>query len=223
MNWKPIFGIVIVFSLLLQLKNCRYGAEHQDVAPQYQGAHLAAVNGQNLLKEKKTAEALRYYEMARAELEHENVRGDLGTDEYINYGFVLNDIGVIHLAWALYGREPDPTQTSVDLEKIDQEELQQARGALQEAVAFYLRWYTNNPTAYERFAKAISESYANLGTALKYSGDEPAAVGAFADSLRYNPKNDRAEHGLTLIQRDPAPYIRQGEDQWQEHKRKGLL
>ena len=111
---KPIFGVVIVFSLLLQLKNCRYGVEHHDVDSKYEGAHLAAVNGQSLLKEKKTVEALRDYELARAELEHANVRGDRCEDTYINYGFVLNDIGVIHLAWALYGREPDPEQSAID-------------------------------------------------------------------------------------------------------------
>ena len=47
------------------------------------------------------------------------MRGDRGDDEYINYGFVLNEIGVIHLAWALYGQEPDPDQTSIDPVAVD--------------------------------------------------------------------------------------------------------
>lgn len=223
MNLKPIFIIVILFSLLLQLKNCRYGAEHQEVDPKYKGAHLAAVNGQNLLKEKKAAEALRYYEMAKAELEHENVRGDRGEDKYINYGFVLNEIGVIHLAWALYGQEPDPAQTRVDPAAVDQEELELARESLQGAVEFYLRWYPNNPKGYERFAKAISNSYANLGTALKYGGQRDQAVAAFINALKYNPDNGNAEHDLGLLEIDPAPYVKEGEAEWQKHKRKGPL
>ena len=162
MNLKPIFIIVIVFSLLLQLKNCKYGAEHQEVDPKYKGAHLAAVNGQKLLQEKESEEALRYYEMARAELEHEKVRGDLGEDVYINYGFVMNDIGVIHLAWALYGKAPDPTQQQIDSAAIDGEELALARDALQTAVDFYHRWYGHNAKDYRRYAKAVGESYSNL-------------------------------------------------------------
>jgi tetratricopeptide (TPR) repeat protein len=223
MNLKPVIGLVIVLSLLLQLKNCNYGAEHQDVEPKYKGAHLAAVNGQNLLKEKRTAEALVYYEMAREELEHPDVRGDRGADSYINYGFVLNDIGVIHLAWALYGREPDPGQTRVDPAAVDPQELEQARSALQEAVAFYLRWYPNNPRSYERFAKAISESYANLGTALKYGGQPDEAGAAFRSALRHNPRNGNAEHGLELLGIDPAPAIEEGKAQWEANKRSGLL
>lgn len=223
MNLKPIFIIVIVFSLLLQLKNCKYGAEHQDVDPKYKGAHLAAVNAQNLLGEKKPEEALRYYEMAKAELEHPNVRGDLGEDVYINYGFVLNDIGVIHLAWALYGREPDPTQQQIELDAVDPTELALARQSLAAAVEFYHRWYGNNPKDYERFAKAVGESYANLGTALKYLGRRDEAVAALINSLKYNPKNENAKHSLELLEIDPEPYVKEGEAQWEQNKDRRLL
>ena len=118
MNFKPIFVLIVIISLILQLRNCEYGAEHQDVDPKYQKAHLVAISAQDLLKEKKPAEALEYYEMARREMEHPDVQADKGQDIYINYGFVMNDIGVIHLSWALYGSPKKPCGLKVRMSRM---------------------------------------------------------------------------------------------------------
>ena len=195
MNLKPIFVLIIIVSLILQLRNCEYGAEHQvkfgDFDPKYKNAHLTAVSAQKMLGDKEYAEALRYYEMARDEMEHPNVRADKGEDIYINYGFVMNDIGVIHLSWALYGKEMNTDVSHIDLNEINEEELLKAKEALNEAIDFYKRWYEHNQDDYERFAKAIAESYANLGTALKYSGEQEKALEAFRKSLLRNPDKSK--------------------------------
>jgi len=217
MNLKPIFVLVIIFSLILQLRNCEYGAEHQKVDPKYENAHLTAVSAQRLLKEKKPKEALEYYEAARREMEHPNVGADKGEDIYINYGFVMNDIGVIHLGWALYGKELDTEVTQVDMANIDLEELKTATAALQGAIDFYERWYKHNPKDYEPYSKAISESYANLGVALKYAGKTDEAVAAFAQSLLRNPKNGNAERSLTMLDINPQPYIEAGKKELEKH------
>nr|WP_320048737.1 tetratricopeptide repeat protein [uncultured Desulfuromonas sp.] len=217
MNLKPIFVLVIIFSLIMQLRNCEYGAEHQSVDPKYKNAHLTAVSAQKLLKEGKQQEALNYYEMARREMEHANVGADKGEDVYINYGFVMNDIGVIHLGWALYGKDLDTERTQIDMANIDQQELQTASQALQSAIDFYNRWYKHNPDDYERYSKAISESYANLGVALKYAGKTDEAVAAFSQSLLRNPKNGNAERSLKMLDINPKPYIEAGENELKQH------
>nr|WP_320115227.1 hypothetical protein [uncultured Desulfuromonas sp.] len=217
MNLKPIFVLVIIISLILQLRNCEYGAEHQKVDPKYENAHLTAVSAQNLLKEKKQKEALEYYEAARREMEHPNVGADKGEDVYINYGFVLNDIGVIHLSWALYGKELDTERTQIDMANIDPQELKTATESLQGAIDFYERWYKHNPKDYERYSKAISESYANLGVALKYAGKTDEAVAAFAQSLLRNPGNGNAERSLKMLDINPAPYIEAGKAEMAKH------
>ncbi len=217
MNLKPIFVLVIIISLILQLRNCEYGAEHQKVDPKYENAHLTAVSAQNLLKEKKQKEALEYYEAARREMEHPNVGADKGEDVYINYGFVLNDIGVIHLSWALYGKELDTERTQIDMANIDPQELKTATESLQGAIDFYERWYKHNPKDYERYSKAISESYANLGVALKYAGKTDDAVAAFAQSLLRNPGNGNAERSLKMLDINPAPYIEAGKAEMAKH------
>jgi tetratricopeptide (TPR) repeat protein len=223
MNLKPIFVLIIIVSLILQLRNCEYGAEHQvkfdDFDPKYKNAHLTAVSAQQLLVDKEFAEALRYYEMARDEMEHPNVRADKGEDIYINYGFVMNDIGVIHLGWALYGKEMNTDVSHIDLNNIDETELEKAREALNEAIDFYKRWYENNEDDYERFAKAISETYANLGTALKYSGEQEKALEAFRLSLLRNPDNSTAKRALELLDISPTPYIEAGEEEKKKHKK----
>lgn len=217
MNFKPIFALVIVISLIMLLKDCHYGAEHQDVAPKYKTAHLTAVSAQNLLKQKKPAEALKYYEAARKEMENPAVGADKGEDIYINYGFVLNDIGVIHLGWALYGKDLDIEHDTINIADIDRKELDIGRQALQDAVDFYLRWYKHNPKDYERFSKAISESYANLGVALKYSDRLPEAKEAFRLALLYKPDNGNAEHSLTMLDINPQPYIEAGKKELKRH------
>ena len=217
MNLKPIFVLVIIISLIFQLKNCEYGAEHQSVDPKYKNAHLIAVSAQKLLKEGKQQEALKYYEMARREMEHAKVGADKGEDVYINYGFVMNDIGVIHLGWALYGKDLDTERTQIDMANIDQQELQTASQALQSAIDFYARWYKHNPKNYERYSKAISESYANLGVALKYAGKTDEAVAAFSQSLLRNPKNGNAERSLKMLDINPKPYIEAGEKELKQH------
>ncbi|EAT14161.1 TPR repeat [Desulfuromonas acetoxidans DSM 684] len=199
------------------MRNCEYGAEHQKVDPKYENAHLTAISAQNLLKEKKPKEALEYYEAARREMEHPNVGADKGEDIYINYGFVMNDIGVIHLSWALYGKELDTERTQIDMANIDPQELQTATQALREAIDFYERWYKHNPNDYERYSKAISESYANLGVALKYAGKTDEAVAAFAQSLLRNPKNGNAERSLTMLEINPKPYIEAGQKEMEKH------
>jgi len=223
MNLKPIFVLIIIVSLILQLRNCEYGAEHQvkfdDFDPKYKNAHLTAVSAQQLLGDKEYAEALRYYEMARDEMEHPNVRADKGEDIYINYGFVMNDIGVIHLGWALYGKEMDTDVSHIDLNEIDETELVKAREALNKAIDFYKRWYEHNEDDYERFAKAIAESYANLGTALKYSGEQEKALEAFRLSLLRNPDNSTAERALEMLDINPTPYIEAGEKEEKKHKK----
>lgn len=217
MNLKPIFVLVIIISLIMLLRDCEYGAEHQNVDPKFKNAHLTAVSAQNLLKEKKPAEALKYYETARREMEHENVRADAGTDIYINYGFVMNDIGVIHLSWALYGKELKTERSHVDMAMIDRNELTLATEALNTAIAFYQRWYKNNPKDYERFSKAIAESYANLGVALKYAGKTDDAQEAFRMALLRNPDNGNAERSLTMLEINPKPYIDAGKLEQEKH------
>ncbi|MEJ2201490.1 MAG: tetratricopeptide repeat protein [Desulfuromonadaceae bacterium] len=219
MNLKPFFILGIILLLLLWLSRCEYGAEHQDVAPKYKNAHLTAVSAQNLLKEKKYEEALKYYEMAQREMEHPSIRADLGEDIYINYGFVMNDIGVIHLGWALYGKELNTQIDHVELATIDQEELAKARQALETAVTFYERWFKHNPKNYERFSQAIAESLANYGIALKYSGELEPAREAFQRSLRYNPDNGNAERSLKMLGIDPQPYIEAGKAERDRHKK----
>ncbi|MDY0189463.1 MAG: hypothetical protein RBR22_01910 [Desulfuromonas sp.] len=217
MNFKPIFVLVIIISLIMLLKDCRYGAEHQDVEPKYKTAHLTAVSAQNLLKQKKPAEALEYYEAARREMESPEVGADKGEDVYINYGFVLNDIGVIHLGWALYGKDLEIEHSTIDIAAIDRKELAMGKQALQDAVDFYLRWYKHNPKDYERFSKAISESYANLGVALKYSDQLAEAQEAFRLALLYKPDNGNAEHSLTMLEINPQPYIEAGKKEQERH------
>ncbi|MCD6526512.1 MAG: hypothetical protein J7K75_05950 [Desulfuromonas sp.] len=218
MNLKPIFVLVIIISLIMLLKDCHYGAEHQKVDPKFQNAHLTAVSAQNLLKEKKPAEALKLYEAARAEMEHPNVRADEGTDVYINYGFVTNDIGVIHLSWAMYGKDLNTEHSHVDMALIDRDELALATEALNSSIAFYERWYKNNPKDYERFSKAVSESYANLGVALKYAEKMDEAQEAFRMSLLLNPDNGNAERSLTMLEINPEPYIEAGKQEREKHE-----
>ncbi|OQY18399.1 MAG: hypothetical protein B6I36_07055 [Desulfobacteraceae bacterium 4572_35.1] len=217
MNFKPIFVLIIIISLIMLLKDCRYGAEHQDVAPKYKNAHITAVSAQNLLKQKKPAEALEYYKAARREMENPKVGANKGEDIYINYGFVLNDIGVIHMSWALYGKDLETKHSHIDMASIDREELAKGRESLEKAIDFYKRWYTHNPKDYERFSKAISESYANLGTALKYSDRHNDAVEAFRLSLLHNPDNGNAERALTMLEINPRAYIEAGEKEQKLH------
>lgn len=215
MNLKPIFVLIIIVSLIMALKDCHYGAEHQDVAPKYKNAHLTAVSGQNLLKQKKPAEALKYYEAARRSME--KTGADAGKDLYINYGFVLNDIGVIHLSWALYGNDLEIKRNHIDKANIDRDELAMGLKALQQAVEFYDRWYKHNPKDYERYTKAISESYANLGVALKYADRLDEAKEAFRLALLRNPDNGNAEHSLTMLEINPQPYIEAGKKEQELH------
>ncbi len=223
MNLKPIFILIIIVSLILQLRNCEYGAEHQvnfdKFDPKYENAHLTAVSAQNLLEEKEYAEALRYYEMARAEMEHPNIRADKGEDLYINYGFVMNDIGVIHLGWALYGKDMNTEISHIDMKAVDTVELDKAREALEAAIDFYLRWYEHNEKEYELFTKAISESYTNLGTVLKYSDEQEKALEAFRLALLHNPNNRNAKHSLEILDISPAPYIEAGKEELKKHKK----
>lgn len=218
MNLKPFFILGIIVSLIMLLSRCEYGPEHQDVAPKYKNAHLTAVSGQNLLKEKKYEEALRYYEIAQKEMEHPNVQADKGEDIYINYGFVMNDIGVIHLSWALYGKDMNTQIAHVDMAAIDRTELAKARQALETSIDFYQRWYEHNPKDYERYAKAVSESLANYGTALKYSGDMETAKAIFQEALLRNPDNGNAERSLSMIGVDPKPYIEAGKAELEKNK-----
>lgn len=211
MKKRYLVGALVVVALVAVARNCRYGAEKQDVPDKYRNAHLTAVSAQNLLKQKKYEEALAYYEAARAEMEHEAVGADKGEDLYVNYGFVCNDIGVIRLAWALYGRPADTTRGGVDPEKIDRAELAAATASLEAAVAFYHRWYAHNPREYERYARAVSESLANLGVAYKYAGERDRAVETFGDALRFNPRNGNAERSLGMLGVDPAPFREAGE------------
>lgn len=217
MNLKPFFILGIIISLIMLLSRCEYGAEHQDVAPKYKKAHLTAVSAQNLLKAKNYEEALKYYEMAQREMEHPDVRADQGEDLYINYGFVMNDIGVIHLGWALYGKKLNTQRDRVDPAAVDQAEIEKALLALKTSVDFYLRWFEHNPKDYERFSKAISESLANLGIALKYSGDMEAAREAFRRSLLYNPDNGNAERSVKMLGIDPKPFIEAGKAEVDKH------
>lgn len=217
MNFKPIFVLIIIISLIMYLSQCKYGAEHQKVDPKYKNAHLTAVSAQNLLKEKKPAEALKYYEMARKEMEHPEVGASKGEDIYINYGFVMNDIGVIHLSWALYGKDEDTEHTHINMATVDREELAQATTALETSIAFYQRWFEHNPTDYERFSKAISESYANLGIAYKYADKKDKAVEQFRLSLLFKPDNGNAERSLTMLEINPTPYIEAGKIELEKH------
>ena len=219
MNLKPFFILGIIISLIMLLSRCEYGAEHQDVAPKYKNAHLAAVNAQNMLKEKNYEEALNYYEIAQREMEHPNVQANKGEDIYINYGFVMNDIGVIHLSWALYGKDMNTQIDHIDLNAIDKTELAKARQALETAIDFYQRWFEHNPKDYERYSKAISESLANYGTALKYSGDLEGAKAAFQESLLRNPDNGNADRALKMIDVDPTPYIEAGKAELEKRKK----
>lgn len=211
MKKRYLAVVLVLVGLAVLGRSCRYGAEKQDVPEQYRSAHLTAVSAQNLLRQKKYEEALTYYEAARAEMEHEAVGANKGEDLYVNYGFVCNDIGVIRLAWALYGRPADTTRGGIDPEKVDPAELALATASLEAAVAFYHRWYSHNPQEYERYARAVSESLANLGVAYKYAGDRDRAVEAFGDALRFHPKNGNAERSLGLLGVDPAPYREAGE------------
>ncbi len=217
MNFKPIFILLVIVSLILQLKNCDYGAEHQDVPEKYKKAHLTAVSAQNLLKKKKYAEALKYYDAARRELEHPKVRGDKGDDLYINYGFVMNDIGVIHLSWALYGKDEEKCPDHIDIAKIDRKELALATSALEKAVAFYKRWYKHNPKEYERYSKALTETYANLGVAYKYAERKKDAIEMFRLALLLKPDNGNAERSLKMLDISPAPFIEAGEKELEKH------
>ena len=222
MNFKPILVLLVIVFLILQLRNCHYGPENQDVAPKYKNAHLTAVSGQNLMKAKKYEEALKYYEAAKNEMEHPGVGADKGADIYINYGFVMNDIGVIHLGWALYGKEMNTEKEGINPKDVNQAELLEARKALEASADFYHRWFANNPKDYERYSKALSETYANLGTTYKYEetpDNTEKAKQAFIESLKLNPKNGNAERGLKLLDVDPKPYIELGEKEVKEHKR----
>ncbi len=223
MNLKPIFVLIIIVSLILQLRNCEYGAEHQvkfdKFDPKYENAHLTAVSAQNLLGEKEYAEALRYYQLARAEMEHPKVRADKGEDIYINYGFVMNDIGVIHLGWALYGKEMNTDISHIDLDAVDRIELDKAKDALETAIAFYQRWYAFNENDYELFAKAISESYTNWGMTLKYRGEQEKAIEAFGLALQHNPNSQNAKRALEMLDISPAPYIEAGKEELKKHKK----
>ncbi|MDY0213298.1 MAG: hypothetical protein RBR06_09860 [Desulfuromonadaceae bacterium] len=223
MNLKPIFILIIIVSLILQLRNCQYGAEHQvnfdKFDPKYENAHLTAVSAQNLLGEKKYAEALHYYEMARAEMEHPNVRADKGEDIYINYGFVMNDIGVIHLGWSLYGKDMNTDISHIDQKAVDTVELAKAKVALETAIDFYLRWFEHNENEYELFSKAISESYTNLGMTLKYSGEQEKALEAFRLALLNNPDSHNAKRALEMLDISPAPYIEAGKEELKKHKK----
>jgi len=217
MNFKPIFVLIIIISLIMLLKDCRYGAEHQDVDPKYKNAHLTAVSAQNLLKQKKPAEALKYYEAAKREMEDPSVGASKGEDIYINYGFVLNDIGVIRLGWALYGKDLETEKSCINIADIDRTELALATASLQSAIDFYTRWYEHNPSDYERFSKAISESYANLGVALKYADKINEAQEAFRMALLRNPDNGNAEHSLTMLEINPQPYKEAGKKEQEKH------
>lgn len=218
MNFKPIFLLVIIISLIMYLSQCKYGAEHQNVQEKYKNAHLTAVSAQNLLKEKKPAEALKYYEMARAEMEHPNVGADKGEDIYINYGFVLNDIGVIHLSWALYGKDLKTDRNRINMATIDHTELALATEALKISADFYTRWFEHNPKDYERFSKALSECYANLGVAYKYADQVDKAEDTFRLSLLFNPENGNAERSLTMLEINPFPYIEAGKKERELHE-----
>ncbi|OHB33848.1 MAG: hypothetical protein A2X84_10705 [Desulfuromonadaceae bacterium GWC2_58_13] len=218
MNLKPFFILGIIVSLIMLLSRCEYGAEHQEVETKYKNAHLTAVSAQKLLKLKNYEEALKYYEMAQREMEHPNVGADKGEDLYINYGFVMNDIGVIHMGWALYGKALNTQRDQVDMAAIDQTELKTARQALETAIDFYQRWFEHNPKEYERFSQAIAESLANYGVALKYSGEMDQAQEAFRRSLLYNPGNGNAERSLKMIGVDPQPFIEAGKAEQKKHK-----
>ncbi len=217
MNFKPIIVLVIIVSLIMLLKDCHYGAEHQDVQPKYKNAHLTAISAQNLLKQKKPAEALTYYEAAKTEMEDPAIGASKGEDIYINYGFVMNDIGVIHLSWALYGKDLETQRSCIEMSSIDRTELALATKALQGSVAFYTRWYEHNPTDYERYSKAISESYANLGVALKYANKLADAEEAFRMALLFKPDNGNAERSLTMLEINPQPYIEAGKTERDKH------
>ena len=217
MNFKPIFVLVIIISCIMMLKDCHYGAEHQTVNPKYKNAHLTAISAQNLLKQKKPAEALKYYEMARKEMEHPNVGASKGEDIYINYGFVMNDIGVIHLSWALYGKSADTEHTHINMATIDLDDLAKGTAALETSVEFYKRWFEHNPTDYERYSKAISESYANLGVAYKYADKKDKAVEQFRLALLFKPDNGNAERSLTMLEINPDPYIEAGKIEREKH------
>ena len=217
MNLKPIIFLVIIISLILQLRNCHYGAEHQDVDPKYKNAHLTAVSAQNLLKKKKYTEALKYYEIAQREMEHPNVGASKGEDLYVNYGFVMNDIGVIHLSWALYGKDEDNRPDMINIVKIDRKELALATTALEQAVSFYKRWYKHNPKEYERYSKALSESYDNLGVAYKYADRMEDAIEMFRLSLLLKPDNGNAERSLKLLDISPSKFILAGEEELKKH------
>ncbi|GAB4281105.1 MAG: hypothetical protein Kow0092_36550 [Deferrisomatales bacterium] len=219
MRPKYIVILLAIAAAGLLFRKCEYGPEHLEVAPKYKKAHVTTVSAQNLLKQKKYEEALRYYEAAKAEMEHPSVRADKGEDVYINYGLVLNDIGVIHLAWALYGRDLDTDRKAVDPEQVDPAELARATEALEGAAAFYRRWYAHNPQEYERYARAISETYANLGVAYKYAGRREQAVAALAESLRFYPKNGNAQRSLRLLEVDPQPFVEAGEQAWKARVR----
>lgn len=217
MNFKPIFVLVIIISCIMMLKDCHYGAEHQKVDPKYKNAHLTAVSAQNLLKQKKPAEALEYYETARKEMEHPNVAASKGESLYINYGFVMNDIGVIHLSWALYGKDEEITHSHIDMATINRHELALATAAIEESIAFYQRWFEHNPKEYERYSKAISESYANLGVAYKYADKKDKAVEQFRLALFFKPDNGNAERSLTMLEINANPYIEAGEAELEKH------
>ncbi len=217
MNFKPIIMLIIVVSLIMLMKDCHYGAEHQDVAPQYKNVHLIAISAQNLLKQKKYEEALKYYDIARTEMELPKVGASRGEDIYINYGFVLNDIGVIHLGWAMYGKELETAHSHINIAAIDREELAKATAALEDAVAFYIRWFENNPKDYERYSKAVAESYANLGVAYKYADKPEKAKEAFRMALLRNPGNGNAERSLTMLDIDPSEYVKAGEAERERH------
>lgn len=214
----------LVFALALMAlavfgRSWKYGAEHQEVPEKYAKAHLAAVSGQKLLQEKEYEAALSTYEAARGEMEHAAVRADRGEDLYINYGLVLNDIGVIRLAWALYGKALDTAVPGVDPERVDPTELSAALEALENAAAFYRRWHTHNPKEYERYARALSETLANLGVAHKYAGARELAVAALSEALSLYPKNGNAERSLSLLGVDPGPFVKAGEAAWAKNKR----
>ncbi|WP_320056584.1 tetratricopeptide repeat protein [Desulfuromonas thiophila] len=219
MNLKPIFVLIIILSLIMWLSQCEYGAEHQDVDPKYKNAHITAVSAQKLMKEKQFEEALRYYELARQEMEHPNVQANQGTDVYINYGFVMNDIGVIHLGWALYGKKLDTERSHIDPASIDSAELQTALQSFETAIDFYQRWFGHNPKDYERYSNAIAESYANYGTALKYADRQDEAIEAYRLALLRNPENGTALRGFELLQLPSEPHVEAGKAERERYKK----
>lgn len=221
MNFKPLIILAIIVVALLQLKTCEFGAEFQDVKPKYKKAHLTAVEAQDELEDKNFKEALKLYRAAKRELEHPEVNAASGKDDYVNYGFIMNDIGVIHLGWALYGYEMNTGKTRIRQEDINQQEIQKAIEALQTAVDFYQRWYKHHPKEYKPYARAIAESYANLGTAYKYSHDhnQQQAVNMFGKALICNPDHKNAKRGLEMLHTNPEPFIEKGKEQQKENKR----